>query len=94
LRAGRSEQRHARRAFARDARGRRRPSLGPPPRCLGAEEAQGATESSEADRLYSLVASCEANGKNPVAYLTDVLLRIGRPRQKVDDLLPDRWKPS
>lgn len=44
--------------------------------------------------LYSLVASCEANGKNPVAYLTDVLLRIGRPRQKVDDLLPDRWKPS
>lgn len=44
--------------------------------------------------LYSLVASCEANGKNPVAYLTDVLLRIGRPRQKIDDLLPDRWTPS
>ena len=44
--------------------------------------------------LYSLVASCEANGKNPVAYLTDVLLRIGRPGQKIDELLPDRWTPS
>lgn len=44
--------------------------------------------------LYSLVASCEANGKNPVAYLTDVLLRIGRPGQKIDALLPDRWTPS
>lgn len=44
--------------------------------------------------LYSLVASCEANGKNPVAYLTDVLLRIAAPRQNIDDLLPDRWTPS
>jgi transposase len=43
--------------------------------------------------LYSLVASCEANGVNPIAYLTDVLTRIDRPGEKVDDLLPDAWRP-
>lgn len=42
--------------------------------------------------LYSLVASCELHGINPIAYLTDVLLRIDRhPATKVDDLLPDAW---
>lgn len=42
--------------------------------------------------LYSLVASCELNGVNPIAYLADVLLRIDRhPAAKIDELLPDAW---
>jgi transposase len=45
--------------------------------------------------LYSLVASCEGNGVNPTAYLTDVLLRIQtQPRAELDELLPHRWKPA
>jgi transposase len=43
--------------------------------------------------LYSLVATCEANGVNPLAYLTDVLGRLGSAKV-LDDLLPHRWKPS
>ena len=44
--------------------------------------------------LYSLVASCELNGVNPVAYLTDVLTRIDRRGEtRIDDLLPDAWRP-
>jgi transposase len=44
--------------------------------------------------LYSLVATCTANGKNPLAYLTDVLGRIGsHPSGQLDDLLPQHWKP-
>lgn len=44
--------------------------------------------------LYSLVASCELNGANPVEYLADVLLRVDRhPAARIDDLLPDRWAP-
>jgi transposase len=44
--------------------------------------------------LYSLVTSCEQNGKNPLAYLTDVLLRVAdHPASKIDELLPDRWQP-
>ena len=43
--------------------------------------------------LYSLVATCEANGVNPLAYLPDVLGRLGTP-SALDDLLPHRWKPS
>ena len=43
--------------------------------------------------LYSLVASCELNGVNPVAYLTDVLTRIDRRGEtRIDDLLPDAWR--
>ena len=42
--------------------------------------------------LYSLVASCELHGVNPIAYLSDVLLRIDRhPAAKIDELLPDAW---
>lgn len=45
--------------------------------------------------LYSLVATCEAHGKNPVAYLTDVLARISsHPQSRIDELLPDRWQPT
>jgi transposase len=44
--------------------------------------------------LYSLVASCEANGVNPIDYLTDVLTRVhSHPARDVVDLLPHRWKP-
>ncbi|HEY3233284.1 MAG TPA: IS66 family transposase [Polyangiaceae bacterium] len=44
--------------------------------------------------LYSLVATCEANGVNPIEYLKDVLIRIStHPAHRIDELLPDRWKP-
>ena len=44
--------------------------------------------------LYSLVATCEANGVNPVAYLTDVLLRVQtHPASRIDELLPHNWTP-
>ena len=43
--------------------------------------------------LHSLVATCEANGVNPVAYLTDVLVRVNtHPASKIDELLPHRWR--
>lgn len=45
--------------------------------------------------LYSLVATCEANGVNPIEYLRDVLLRIStHPANRIDDLLPDCWKAA
>jgi transposase len=45
--------------------------------------------------LYSLVATCEANGVNPYEYLRDVLLRVSNhPAARVDELLPDQWKPA
>jgi transposase len=44
--------------------------------------------------LYSLIATCEANGVNPVEYLADVLLRVQtHPASRLDELLPHRWKP-
>jgi transposase len=43
--------------------------------------------------LYTLVASCEKHGVNPLAYLTDVLVRVQEhPESRVADLLPHRWK--
>jgi transposase len=45
--------------------------------------------------LYSLIATCEANGVNPVAYLADVLLPVQtHPASRIDELLPHRWKPT
>lgn len=45
--------------------------------------------------LYSLVATCEAAGQNPLAYLTDVLGRIDdHPRSRLDELLPHLWTPQ
>jgi transposase len=45
--------------------------------------------------LYSLTATCEANGVEPIAYLTDVLGRVGsHPASALDDLLPHNWRPS
>jgi hypothetical protein len=44
---------------------------------------------------YSLVGTCEANDVNPIDYLRDVLLRISaHPADRIDALLPDRWKPA
>jgi transposase len=43
---------------------------------------------------YSLVATCQANGVNPAAYLTDVLVRLGtHPVDRLDELLPQNWTP-
>jgi transposase len=50
--------------------------------------------------LYSLIATCEVNGVNPVEYLANVLLRVQiHPSSRIDELLPHRWtrlqpKPS
>lgn len=45
--------------------------------------------------LYSLIATCERHGVNPIEYLTDVLLRIhDYPKHRVSELLPHRWKTS
>jgi transposase len=42
--------------------------------------------------LFSLVATCEANGVNPWDYLRDVIMRVGsHPAAQLDDLLPHRW---
>jgi transposase len=44
--------------------------------------------------LYSLVATCEANSVDPIAYLTDVLMRIDdHPNKQLDELLPHKWRP-
>jgi transposase len=44
--------------------------------------------------LYSLLATCEANGVNPLEYLTDVLIRVtNHLASDIDALLPDRWQP-
>jgi transposase len=45
--------------------------------------------------LYSLVATCEVNGVNPVDYLADVLIRVQtHPASRIDELLPHNWMPS
>lgn len=44
--------------------------------------------------LYTLVASCEKHGVNPIAYITDMLLRVpDHPSGRIADLLPHRWRP-
>jgi transposase len=44
--------------------------------------------------LYSLTATCETNGINPVEYLADVLLRVQtHPASRIDELLPHNWTP-
>jgi hypothetical protein len=38
------------------------------------------------------VATCEARGINPFAYLTDVLARVqDHPARSIDELLPGAW---
>lgn len=44
--------------------------------------------------LLSLVQTAERHGLNPLAYLEDVLMRVQtHPAKRIDELLPDRWKP-
>jgi transposase len=44
--------------------------------------------------LYSLTATCETNGVNPVDYLADVLIRVqSHPASRIDELLPHNWTP-
>jgi transposase len=44
--------------------------------------------------LYTLVATCEKNGVNPIAYLTDVLTRVhSHPASRIEELLPAKWRP-
>lgn len=43
--------------------------------------------------LYSLVATCEAIGINPIEYLGDVLIRVNdHPNSRLDELLPCNWR--
>lgn len=43
--------------------------------------------------LYSLIATCDACGVNPMEYLPDVMRRISaHPSSDIDALLPDRWQ--
>jgi transposase len=42
--------------------------------------------------LYTLVATCEARGINPSAYLADVIPRVqDHPKCRLDELLPGPW---
>ena len=44
--------------------------------------------------LQTLVSSCIANGINPQDYLADVIMRVQHhPQSRIDELLPDQWKP-
>jgi transposase len=45
--------------------------------------------------LYSLVQTAERNGINALDYLQDVLVRVQtHPVSRIEQLLPDRWKPG
>jgi transposase len=42
--------------------------------------------------LTSLIATCKRHHMDPLAYLRDVLVRIGaHPQNRLEELLPDRW---
>jgi len=42
--------------------------------------------------LYTLVATCEARGIDPFAYLADVIPRVqDHPKRRLDELLPGAW---
>ena len=44
--------------------------------------------------LFTLVSSCQRHGHDPFVYLHDVLTRLpDHPKEKLADLLPDRWTP-
>jgi hypothetical protein len=45
---------------------------------------------------YTLLGTCHMNGVNPLAYLTDVFgkLQAGWPKARLDELLPQNWKPA
>jgi transposase len=62
---------------------------------LAAAKVVGSDEAGEnLAGLYSLIATCEANGVNPVDYLADVVLRVqSHPASRIDELLPHNWTP-
>ena len=44
--------------------------------------------------LLTVVATCVANGLDPVEYLSDVLLRVAEtPKEELGSLIPGEWKP-
>ena len=44
--------------------------------------------------IYSLIATCDACGINPMEHLPDVMRRVSaHPAAQIRDLLPDRWQP-
>ena len=44
--------------------------------------------------IFSLLASAELHGRNPRAYLEDLIRRLrSTPEDELPLLLPDRWKP-
>ena len=44
--------------------------------------------------LFSVVSSCQRHGHDPFVYLRDVLTRLpDQPKERLVDLLPDRWTP-
>jgi hypothetical protein len=44
--------------------------------------------------LFSVVSSCQRHGHDPFMYLRDVLGRLpGLPKERLAELLPDRWSP-
>jgi transposase len=45
--------------------------------------------------LYTVVATCQANDVDPLAYLTDVLTRLdATPASRLDELLPYNWQSA
>jgi transposase len=45
--------------------------------------------------LMSLCATCKERGIDPFAYIRDVLDRVStHPHNRIEELLPDRWKPA
>jgi transposase len=43
--------------------------------------------------IYSLIATCDACGVNPMEYLPDVMRRLSsHPASQIRELLPDRWQ--
>jgi transposase len=45
--------------------------------------------------LFSLVSSCQRHGRDPFAYLHDVLTRLpSQPKERLAELLPSRWSPA
>jgi hypothetical protein len=45
--------------------------------------------------LMSLCATCKELGIDPFVYLRDVLIRVStHPANRIEELLPDRWKPA
>jgi hypothetical protein len=46
--------------------------------------------------LYSITRTCALRAVQPLPYLTDVLRKLaaGWPKNRIDELLPDRWQPA